>query len=285
METGQQFMKEKRSNIKTEDFKNTILSIQLGLNGLSFCVLNTFTQKIIALEHHPFSDVSTPFQLLEHIITVFQNEDSPLHGSFEKVVVLHVNNLSTFVPKPLFSDKNLSDYLKYNIKILENDYVTFDVVPNNDMVNVYVPYVNINNYFFEKYGSFEYNHFSTILVEHIINTAPNTKEKLVYVHVSAHHFEILVIEHRKLIFYNSFEYFSKEDYSYYLLFTIEQLQLNTDTLTLYLLGDVIKDDDIYAITYTYIRNVSFLNVIHRFSFENGLTPKNNYSNFTLLHHF
>ena len=81
-----------------------------------------------------------------------------LHGGFESINVTHSNNLSTFVPKPFFNEDNLSDYLQYNIKILKNDFIAYDTLENSELVNVFIPYVFINNYLFDTFGSFEYKH-------------------------------------------------------------------------------------------------------------------------------
>lgn len=287
LETGQLVMKlvveRKRNNITQTNFNK--LSIQVSLNGLSFCVLHTITNEITALRHFSFEDVTNPIQLEKEIIRIFEEEASLLHQDFESVTVSHINSLSTFVPKPLFSDKHLADYLKYNNKILPTDYITFDVITNNDMVNVYIPYVNINNLFFEKYGAFHYKHFATILLENIFQMTTASEEATVYVHVQKTHFEIVAIQQKKLLFYNSFEYASSEDFIYYLLFTLEQIELNTNTLQLYFLGDIDKSDVLYTVTYTYVRHVEFLDKKYPFDFHESVEKPKSHHDFTLLTNF
>lgn len=286
VETGQQAMKLKT---KSNDIINQIdfqkLSIQISLNGFSFCILNTIENEITDIRHFQFNTVTNPLQLEAEIIAVFEQHSEILDQSFQAVTVSHINTLSTFVPKPLFLDKNLADYLKYNNKILPNDYMTFDVISNNDMVNVYIPYVNINNLFFEKYGAFTYRHFATVLIENIFQLSTNTEDAVVYVHVQKEQFEIIVIQNKKLIFYNSFEYSSSEDFIYYLLFTTEQLELNTNTLQLYFLGDISKEDVLYTVAYTYIRNIDFLEKNHTFNFTANVEKLASHRNFTLLTNF
>ncbi|WP_298521149.1 DUF3822 family protein [uncultured Kordia sp.] len=276
-------MTKRRNNIDHTNFKK--LSIQISLNGLSFCILHTVDNEITELRHFLFEEVTNPLQLEKEIVAIFEQEAALLDQPFESVTVSHINTLSTFVPKPLFSDKNLADYLKYNNKILPNDYMTFDVITNNDMVNVYIPYVNINNLFFEKYGAFHYKHFATILLENIFQIANVSEETTLYVHVQKEHFEIVAIQQKKLLFYNSFEYTSSEDFIYYLLFTIEQLQLNTNTLQLYFLGDIDKSDVLYTVAYTYIRHVEFLDKQYTFSFHESVSTPKNHHDFTLLTNF
>ncbi|WP_160131546.1 DUF3822 family protein [Kordia antarctica] len=276
-------MKAKRKNNNQPEYQK--LSIQVSLNGLSFCILHTIENEITELRHFQFTAVTNPLQLETEVNAIFEQHSELLNQPFQAVTVSHINTLSTFVPKPLFSDKNLADYLKYNTKILPNDYITFDVITNNDMVNVYIPYVNINNLFFEKYGSFTYKHFATVLIENIFQLSTNTEEATVYVHVQKEQFEICIIQNKKLLFYNAFEYSTSEDFIYYLLFTIEQLGLNTDTLQLYFLGDVSKEDVLYTVTYTYVRNVDFLKKKYPFNFNEHIEKPESHRNFTLLTNF
>ncbi|WP_430412532.1 DUF3822 family protein [Kordia sp.] len=274
----------KESNtINQSDFQK--LSIQISLNGLSFCILDTIENKITSLQHFTFETVTNPLQLEVEIINTLNAHKNIFDQSFQEVTISHINTLATFVPKPLFSDKNLPDYLKYNNKILPNDYITFDVVTNNDMVNVYIPYVNINNLFFDKYGSFTYKHFATILLENIFQLPDTSDGTVVYVHVQKDQFEIIVVKNKKLLLYNSFEYVTAEDFIYYVLFTIEQLELNTNELQLYFLGDIEKEDHLYTITYTYVRNVSFIDKKYPFTFHESVLKPKNHTDFTLLTNF
>lgn len=261
---------------------NQELSIQVSLSGLSFCVLQKDTNTISFLKHIKFEKKLNPFEVLDKLKHEFNTEDA-LKSSFSSVNVIYVNELSTLVPKPLFNDDNLADYLKFNSKILKSDFITFDDIALNDSVNVYVPYVNVNNFIYDTFGSFTYKHVSTILIESLLAIEKNSEEQKVYVNVDSNHFEIVVIDKGELLIYNTFEYSTKEDFIYYLLFTSEQLQLNPETLQLVFLGDIDKDDELYKIAYKYIRNVEFgeRQDTHTFTSQ----PKTLYSDFTLIKSF
>ncbi|NER11910.1 DUF3822 family protein [Leptobacterium flavescens] len=236
------------------NLKNKELSIQVSLSGLSFCVLNRFDNAIESVGYFEFENVTNPEQLLPEIESLFDNSDLFLNP--RKVTVFYVNELSAFVPGSLFSEENMSDYLKFNVKILENDYLTHDEIRNGDLVNVYVPYTNINNFFFDLFGEFEFKHYSTILMETLLNNSPKTEEAVMYVHTEKEHFEIVVLKNRKLLFYNSFQYETKEDFLYYILFTAEQLDMNPENFELRFLGNIKEGDPCYDIAYNYVRNVS-----------------------------
>ena len=60
------------------------------------------------------------------------------------------------------------------------------------------------------------------------------------------------------IFFNSFDYKSKEDILYYLLFTFSELSLNPDNIHLVCCGLIDLDSELYALLYNYIRNIELL---------------------------
>ncbi|MEL4307694.1 DUF3822 family protein [Joostella sp. CR20] len=268
----------KTSNILNNSFKE--LSIQVSLSGLSFCILNGASHKIELLETLHFDQKANPEQLISHLEAWF-SEEKIATDSLDKVSVVHENELSSFIPKSLFNERNLSDYLKYNVKILENDFISYDELKSYDIYNVYVPFANVNNYIFDKFGDFEYKHASSILVETLINSANKSNQETIYVYVSKSHFEIVVLNQKKLIHYNTFTYQQKEDFIYYLLFTIEQLNLNPEETPTLLLGDITEESDLYKIAYTYIKHLSINN--KQLLTNTYSLPKNtNSSNFYIL---
>ncbi|NOY46649.1 MAG: DUF3822 family protein [Chlorobi bacterium] len=268
METGRKIY-QKNNNIDQSEYIE--LSIQVSLSGLSFCVLNTATNTFIFYKHVVFEKKLNPSVVLDRIVHYF-NTESFLQQNFNTVRVIHDNELSALVPKPLLNEDYLADYLKFNSKILRTDFITYDEILANDSANVYVPYVNINNYLYERFGTFEFKHFSTIIIENILVLEKNAVSTKMYVHVSYNHFEIIILENNKLKLYNTFDYLTKEDFIYYILFTAEQLQLNPEEFPLVLLGQIAKKDDLYNIAYKYIRNVSVLDIPINRKISGTITP-------------
>src|SRR5690606_28853693 len=165
------------------------LSIQISLSGLSFCILQRDTKTISFLKDYEFERKLNHHEVLDKIKHLY-NTESFLQSHFSNVQVIHVNELSTLVPKPLFDENCLADYLKFNCKILKSDFIAFDAIEINDTANVYVPYVNINNYIYDLFGVFTYKHVSTILIEQILATEKNATNVKVYINVNKNHFEM-----------------------------------------------------------------------------------------------
>ena len=135
------------NNNNIEIITTYTLSIQVSLNGLSFCITNSDSE-IISLYQKKFIIRLNPKQVLEKIKYLFDH-NTDLNKKFDSIQVIYQNELNTIIPKTLFNEDVIKDYLKYNIKVLENDYVTYYDLHQHDIVNIYIPYTNINNFFFE----------------------------------------------------------------------------------------------------------------------------------------
>ena len=105
----------------------------------------------------------------------------------------------------------------------------------------------------------------------------NSKSAKIYANIESSHFEIIYVVNNHLKFYNRFDYQTKEDFIYYLLFTVEQLQLNPEEILVLLMGSVNKSNELYQIAYKYIRHVSLLPK-ESMRYSNGA----NSNHFTLL---
>lgn len=259
---------------------NKNLSIQISLNGLSFCILNFETNTIVYLKEITTEKRETPFKILDILIDTFETENA-LQTTFNNIQVIHDNELATVVPKALFNEAHLADYLKFNSKILKSDFLSYDSITTNSSVVVYVPYVNINNYIYDKFGTFSYKHVATVLIETLLKQESTSTTTNMFVNVQKTHFEIVVLDKGKLLLYNSFEFNTKEDFIYYILFTAEQLELSPDTLVLKFLGKISDTDKLYETAYKYIRHVQFSERKDNYKYLEK--TQSSHAHFTLIH--
>ena len=258
------------------------LSIQVSLDGLSFCALEKKKNTIVFFKEINFPKKLNPIEILEQIKKQY-SVSTFLQKQPEEVEVLFHSHLYSLVPQEYFVEENVSDYLKFSTKIFETDFVTHDDLNGVKIANVYIPFTNINNYFFDKYGEFEYRHVTSVFVEEFLKRERNEqKEQKAYLHKTSSGFDLIVIEQGKLILASSFSCETKEDFIYYLLFAIEQLRLDPEKLRLVLFGKISFDSDYYKIAYRYIRHIEFLQISLGLTFEAEHEPPKAHEHFPLL---
>lgn len=268
----------KNSNITEKLYKK--LAIQVSLNGLSFCCFDTLNGTITSFKELQFDSFHKDIKIEALFANAFDQYEE-LQANYDEVLVIHNNNLSALVPTPLFDENYLGSYLQYNTKVFETDFFTFDSLSNYDINVVYIPYVNMNNFFIDKFGTFDYKHANSILITKLLDASKNGEDKKMIVHFNQGHFEIVVIQNKKLLLFNSFDYLTPEDFIYYVLFTAEQLYLNPENFVLELIGAIDQDNDYYKIAYKYIRNVSLIDV-EELRWNNYFSEAENRNHFILF---
>ena len=238
--------------------KNNIkeLSIQVDLNGLSFCILDKTEKKVTYFNQVYFENSLSPFDVLNRLKAELSANTS-FSEDFKSVQVIHQNELSTLVPNALYEESNNADYLKFNSKILQTDFIARDKLKQMDAVNVYIPYVNVNNYIFETFGTFTYKHGSTIFIEYILANQVSEKDSM-FLNIEKNMMEVLVLKNKKLQLYNRFDYSTTEDFLYYVLFVVEQLGLDPETMETKVSGRISKTSELFKAIYKYIRHVDLL---------------------------
>lgn len=187
-------------------------------------------------------------------LETFFHSNEILQSSFQDIVVLHNHSMQTMVPKPFFDETKLGNYLQFSTKVYPSDFFDYDELEQVDAVNVFVPFVNYNNFFIDKFGSFTYKHYSTPFIDWALqqNNLNNIK---VFSCLTSEHIHLLVANGRELLLYNIFEHQTAEDFIYYLLFVYEQLHLDTNQVPLHISGLIDREDPYYNLAYKYIRHI------------------------------
>ena len=242
-----------RENNKRKDLNSTYrMSVQVSLTGLSFLIEEE--NLIIFKKDISFNETKNPDELLFEIQKAFAENDQLKKPVFELKVV-YQNTIYSIVPAPLFNEDEAEQYLKLNSRLFTTDFVAFDIIENFELVNVYVPLANINNYFFEHYGEFSYFHFTTTFLERVLQNEKTGNAIKIYAHLHGHQVDVIVTSGKKLLLCNSFNYSTPEDLTYYILFVAEQLDLNPELFELKLSGNISEEDPYFELLYTYIRHV------------------------------
>lgn len=258
METGQYLM-------ITNSFKNlqkttSRLSIQLGLNGFSFFIssqkLNSDAYSII-LEGR-----KSEKEILE-ILFDFIIKNEVLQQNFSQVTVTYSDYIFAVVPKAMFEEKHIAEYLKFNVKHLESDNLFYNTVYSNKIV-FSIPEIikrQLENY----YTISSYNHLSSILLKYISKEYKQNIGHRIFIYTYKGFFYLMILNGQDLLFCNTFPYESTGDFLYYLLFTFEQLNLDPTKETLHLLNTMDKETISALEPYIYdikIPTDSLKNIVH-----------------------
>ncbi len=234
--------------------ENYHLSIELSAVNLSYAILDSVKNKYLLLQVYSFQKTLSDEQLASELKYMVQG-DTLLRLKFKSTSLSIFTSKFTFVPCALFDTHLTNKYLEFNTSLSESEVILSETIRNFDTQCVYSVNKALLNSLQELFPTAHILHTFSSILSVISSSFKHVSGKNVIVHLQQTHFEVIVLEDKKLIFANLFSYQTSEDFLYYLLFVFEQLKLNPENIELLLLGEVEKNSAIYSILNKYVRHV------------------------------
>lgn len=249
------------SKFATENYK---LSIQLSTNGFSFSVLEVNRNKLLSVESYQLDKPESISPSINHdSVVLLAIEELFLQFNwigekFAAVNFIVESDKSTLIPMPLFDPAEINTYLKFSHNVSKDEDTISNSMLNLEAFNIFSIYKNLREKIFSMFPGSTISTISNTLIEGILinHKNQNIKNK-VFVNVRNSYFDVIIIHGKRLIFFNSFKYKTKEDFIYFLIFVFEQLRINPEDVELVFLGNIRKNSPLYEIAYNYIRKISF----------------------------
>ena len=242
METG------KANNIQANSFNIALsdsyhLSVQIGLTHFSYCIINTSTFSVEYFKNYQLNNTNDIINLI--------NDDEVIKSDFFSSSVAFVNFPSTLIPNKVFTKPSAKEMLELNSET--HEIINIDVLKEIDVHLAYSIPKELDNIATTYFPKAKQKAQQSILIDEFskeYNTEPTA-----YLYLSENTLNITAFKNEKLIFNNSFNFETKEDILYFVLFAFEQLKLDTNNVNTLLFGDITKDDDNFKLLYEYIRNI------------------------------
>lgn len=252
-------------NLNSKCKDNYILTIQHSLDGLSFVIFDTEEQKFLSLKHYHLYEKNIP---LEDLMCELQEREQWNINDFKTVKIIIDNNLNTFVPKEYYQKEMESDYLSLlNIK---SEALTKSDSLSNDIYNIYPISSDIDN-ITKKYDKVKVYHASSIKVDSLVKEfSERIQGTRAFVNVKNNSYELTIINDTRLVFHNYFNFNTKEDFLYFILFTFEQLKIDNETIPLYFMGLIEEKSVLVELCSRYVRNIRFFNRNNNYNYINEL---------------
>ncbi|MDC0249746.1 DUF3822 family protein [Flavobacteriales bacterium] len=265
METGEN----KLFVLQSESFNialssNYHLSIQIGITHFSYCLLNTNTFSYEYVRKYSISSLEDNAGELSEIIT----NDAIIRTKFSSESVAFLNPPSTLVPTTLYKKEDAEELLSFNTEI--HGKVLVDNILSQGAHLIYSVPKKIIDIISNFFPNAKQKAQETILIQQYSQL--NTNEDKAYVYLNEKKAGITIFKRNKLIFNNTFEYLTKEDLLYFVLFSLEQLKLSPEHIEVILFGTIEEEDEFFNLLYEYIRNIKLGKRPHQFNFPTEFDP-------------
>jgi hypothetical protein len=211
------------------------LSLQIDTEGLSYCILDIERKHYIAFQKYVFGKSGDMIAFIDKVENCLK-EDSLLESSFNSSSLIYLTQKSTLIPNVFFDEHNLRDYFEFNHPLEELDEMHYNVIPEINASNVFALPTYLANLLYGKFKGLRFYHQATPFIKSVLKDFRN--ESSVHINLNPGFFDIVVKQENKLRLYNTFLYQNDTDLLYYVLFAVNQLNLNLATIPVTICGEM-----------------------------------------------
>lgn len=260
------------------------LSIQVNLNGLSFCLLDTIRNKYIALVHKSIDNYNSFNEYLDLLESTIEN-DELINQEYKKVKLLWLSNKNTLIPATLFSTENLKSYFEFNQVLDELDEIHFNELKYAQAYSVFTIPNQIATVFTRAFPRIKIFNQQSALIENALYSSHSNEYKA-FVNIEKDFFDLAITQKGNLKLYNNFPYQSENDILYYMMYSFEKLGIKAGKIELTLSGEIEKKSTTYKKMNEFIHHLKFEKHSdeHSFSYTFKKVPQHYFSNLFSLNH-
>ncbi len=266
-------------SINQQALENSILSIQVNLDGFSFCVFDPEKFVFLCFRNYKFDTIRQTDLLIDKLEEILKKDDL-LKIPFRETRFMYLSQKSTLIPAAYFDETKLKPYFEFNHNIEETDEIHYNFISSADTYNVFVLPNGIANTVIRTFRNIKFYHQSTPLINSIMTNHPG-REK-VFVNMNNLFFDIAVVKTKGLALYNSFAYQQESDLLYFILYVYNQLGLSPETAELVLSGENAGTTKYYNALKNYVTFVKYNSPDAKFGYIGEFDKINKYSYLNLF---
>ena len=255
------------------------LSIQITLDGFSFCTLDPVRNKYIQIQH---IKLARNKPLHKQVEDCFNNIEK-LNLPYKKTMILLPTQVATLVPTPLFNNEDALSWLSFTHSVPENHAVKTNKIKMADAYNIFPVNEIIEQLMKRQFPDPLFFHQHTPIIEgNLATNMSNTQQTTLFINLSGEYFDLLAFGNNNLKLCNSFPIKNENDFIYFTLFTYEQLKLNPAETEIILSGSHPQFSQFSANISKYVRKVKQTSMPHHFQYSHQFREVNNQSFYNLL---
>jgi hypothetical protein len=243
--------------------ENYELALQASPDGFHFCLLDTLRNKFVLIRtFEPEEGKYFTAGMIKDIIS----RDDFLIKSFRKIRIVTTSRKFTLVPAPLFDSARRDEYFTFSHGNSNGSVIISDRIPDPDAFVVFsIPsdfHDTLVSYF---PGAGRFIHLVP-LFDHAAREKRSIHGNYIHAHIERGFFNLLVFKGNKLELCNSYGYRTASDILYFIMNAFNKLELKQEE-TIWLSGDISKNDSIIAEMSPYIRTIRFSQPLGSFTFS------------------
>lgn len=199
--------------------------------------------------------------------------------TYKTVLVNEVSPQFTLCPTPFYEPDNARALLEFNCGDTEQQLILTDDI-HSTIKLIYTIDEALQSTLDKLFPQHQLKHEITVLARLMLNTEELSKENML-ISIRDNSIEVIVKQNQQLILANQYNVKTNEDVLYYVLFILEQYQLNPLTVALTLVGNMEANSELFVSLKKYIKRVRIATGHKTLNWQ-YLTGMPQHFNYTLL---
>lgn len=253
------------------------LVIEISDSLMYFCELQSEQNKPLYVCNYPIENSSSN-TLSEHLVIAIKHFQFS-KKSYKHIYVNYFNQQFTLCPTAFYNSENNRSLLEFNTGATSDKLILTDDI-NADIKLIYAVDEFLKSTLDLIFPHHQLKHSLTLLSKLMLLSEELVKEHII-LSIQPNHIEVIVKQDQKLLLANQFSVKTQEDVLYYVLFILEQYQLNPLMVNITLVGNLDTTSSLIASLKKYIKNIH-LGLGHKSINWSEITGMPQHFNYTLL---
>jgi hypothetical protein len=242
------------TELKLEKAIAEILVFKISYHGFEAVSFTKEPHTITKITEEIFKEPAKHSDELCDLFLQFVNENGFNKTNYKNIIVNWAGDHFTLVPSSFYDSEKAKEMLQFNIGNIEGESTfTNDI---NDIKLVFSIPEELKNSLDRTFPNHSFKHIGYSSMK-LFFTHFQLKNADVFLNIHQGQTEVLIKKDKKPVLYNIFKTQNDEDILYYLLFSIEQFDLNPTDLKLFISANKPVTDNLFSAIKKYVRNVDF----------------------------
>jgi hypothetical protein len=222
-----------------DDLEHYNLMLQAGFSDIQLCITDTRKNRVLLMEDYVLPGVTNQVERVECLDCLFDDHHLLLAGFWNKIKVLVKNKRFSIIPKDLFVEESMEEYIRLNAPI-DNDHhkYFFNHYKELSIINTFAVSNQVISFIDNTYKSkdIEYFHQSSALINGFKQYLNDSSRDTVCLYIDRFVLHIAVFQKGEFRFYNQFHVKAFKDYIRYANFVIDELSIDLKKDKFYVWG-------------------------------------------------
>ena len=227
------------------------LVIEISESLIQFCEIESSQNKPVFICNYPIENILKQ-SLSEHFISAIKHFQFS-KKQYQQVLINYFTSQFTLCPISFYNMETNRSMLEFNVGSVADKLVLVDDV-SPDIQLIYAIEESLKSTLDLIFPNHQLKHTLSILSKLMLVSEELIKEHIV-LSVHSNYIELVVKQEHKLLLANQFSVKTQEDVLYYVLFILEQYQLNPLTANITIVGNINSTSELVTSLKKYIKNI------------------------------